>query len=109
MSQLPTQTARRKRDDLDEDEVLGKAYDPRIVARTWVYVHPYRMHMAAAVGLMILIAVCSLSQPFLTKLAIDRIQLVAGRASAGGGGIQAGDLQFITLVALGYVVCALGS
>ncbi|HET6317030.1 MAG TPA: ABC transporter ATP-binding protein, partial [Chloroflexota bacterium] len=52
-------------------EVLGKAYDPRIVSRTWEYVKPYRGRMALATLLMIVIACANLSGPYLIKVALD--------------------------------------
>ena len=85
-----------RRDDDDADEVLGKAYDPRIVSRTWTYVRPYRGRMALAVLLMIAIAGANLAQPYLIKLVID-------------GAIQQGDVRLLTLSAGAYVVCALVS
>jgi ABC-type multidrug transport system fused ATPase/permease subunit len=78
----------------DEDEVLGKAYDPRIVRRTWSYVRPHQAKMLAALGLMLCIATANLLQPYLVKLAID----VA---------IQNADLGLLTLAALAYVGTAL--
>ena len=62
--------ARRSR-DAEDDEVLGKAYDPRIVSRTWEYVKPYRGRMALATLLMIVIACANLSGPYLIKIALD--------------------------------------
>src|SRR5436190_5495228 len=79
-----------------DNEVLGKAYDPKIVSRTWVYVRPYRGRMLLAVLLMICIAVANLAQPYLVKVAIDQA-------------IANADLRLLTLTALGYVVCALVS
>ena len=38
MSQASTARNRNPEDD----EVLGKAYDPKIISRTWQYVRPYR-------------------------------------------------------------------
>src|SRR5690349_18259021 len=103
-----SQTPPKKQQDTDEDEVLGKAYDPRIVGRTWVYVQPYRMHMVASVGLMVLIAGANLAQPYLTKLAIDHIEAVATQTAAGRA-IVPGDFTLLTVVALVYVACALAS
>jgi ATP-binding cassette subfamily B multidrug efflux pump len=57
--------------DPEDDEVLGKAYDPRIVSRTWDYVKPYRGRMALATLLMILIACANLAGPYLIKVALD--------------------------------------
>ncbi|MGI8422892.1 MAG: ABC transporter ATP-binding protein [Chloroflexota bacterium] len=57
--------------DADDDEVLGKAYDPRIVSRTWEYVKPYRARMSLATLLMIVIACANLAGPYLIKVALD--------------------------------------
>ena len=57
--------------DPEDDEVLGKAYDPRIVSRTWEYVKPYRGRMALATLLMIVIACANLAGPYLIKIALD--------------------------------------
>ena len=35
--------------DADEDEILGKAYDGRLVRRLLPYVKPYWQHMTVAV------------------------------------------------------------
>ncbi len=85
-----------RRDEDDEDEVLGKAYDARIVSRTWTYVRPYRGRMALSVLLMIAIAAANLAQPYLIKVVIDRA-------------ILQGDVRLLTLTAVGYVGCALVS
>jgi len=92
MSQMP-QPRRRNPED---DEVLGKAYDPRIVARTWKYVRPYRVHMLWATVLMICIASANLAGPYLIKLAID----VA---------IASGNIPMLTLIAFAYILSALVS
>ncbi|MBI3974395.1 MAG: ABC transporter ATP-binding protein [Chloroflexi bacterium] len=77
-----------------DDEVFGKAYDSRIVARTWEYVRPFRLHMGWAIALMVTIACANLAGPFLIKLAIDEA-------------IASGNVGLLTLTALGYVLSAL--
>lgn len=62
---------RAKPRDPEEDEALGKAYDPRIVSRTWEYVKPFRARMALATVLMIVIACANLAGPYLIKVALD--------------------------------------
>lgn len=92
----PTAPATPKRDgqDGDEDEVFGKAYDPRIVRRTSAYVRPYRRHMVWSVLLMICIAAANLVQPFLIKTAIDEAIIRA-------------DVTLLTLTAAAFVLSAL--
>ena len=51
---------------------LGKAYDARLMRRLWTYVHPYRVTFALAVACMPVVLGCSLLQPYLLKVAIDR-------------------------------------
>ena len=64
-------TGNAKPQDPEEDETLGKAYDPRIVSRTWEYVKPFRARMALATLLMIVIACANLAGPYLIKIALD--------------------------------------
>ena len=55
-----------------EDEILGKAYDGRLVRRLWAFVRPYRR----LVWLTLLVALVSVGNdllaPYITQLAIDQ-------------------------------------
>jgi ATP-binding cassette, subfamily B, multidrug efflux pump len=93
MSDSGAGAARRPAPAPDE-EVLGKAYDPRIVSRTLVYVRPYGRHMAWAVLLMLCIAAANLAQPFLIKTAIDQA-------------IAKADLRLLALTGVAFVFAAL--
>jgi len=55
-----------------EEEVLGKAYDARLMRRLLGYLRPYKLHVAAALLALVGDAVLQLTQPYLVKLAIDR-------------------------------------
>jgi ATP-binding cassette, subfamily B, multidrug efflux pump len=57
---------------MQEDEVLGKAYDARLMRRLLHYLQPYRPHVALAFAAIILGACATLAQPYLIKIAIDR-------------------------------------
>jgi ATP-binding cassette subfamily B protein len=57
--------------DLDREAALGKAYDARLIGRLWAYVRPYRKPFYASLACLPLASLCSLSQPYLLKLAID--------------------------------------
>ncbi len=55
-----------------EDEILGKAYDARLVRRLWRYVRPYRLLFFGALALALATVGADLIGPFITQLAIDR-------------------------------------
>jgi ATP-binding cassette subfamily B protein len=54
-----------------DEEVLGKAYDARLVRRLWRYVHPYRGLVALSISLLLGVMAVQLVQPYLLKIAID--------------------------------------
>ena len=62
-----------------EDEILGKAYDARLVKRLLVMLRPYWGLIALAVLVLILVTSFNLVLPFFTKLIIDRHINVTGR------------------------------
>ncbi len=55
-----------------EDEILGKAYDARLMRRLLRYVRPYRGAVSVSVILLLLAAVAELAGPYFVKIAIDR-------------------------------------
>ncbi len=55
-----------------DDEILGKAYDARLMRRLLHYLRPYWRQVALALAAIIVGAVASLVQPYLIKVAIDR-------------------------------------
>src|ERR1700686_1819018 len=55
-----------------EEEVLGKAYDGRLMRRLLTYLRPYKRHVAVALAAIILKSVLDVLGPFLTKIAIDK-------------------------------------
>jgi ATP-binding cassette, subfamily B, multidrug efflux pump len=63
---------------LHDDEILGKAYDARLMRRLLQYLRPHWRQVAAAFVAIIVGAVVSLAQPYLIKLAIDE-HIAAGR------------------------------
>ncbi|HET8679726.1 MAG TPA: ABC transporter transmembrane domain-containing protein, partial [bacterium] len=54
-----------------EDEILGAAYDARLMRRLLGYVRPYRGPVAVAVVLLLLTSLVSLAGPYLVRVAID--------------------------------------
>src|SRR3989442_9065763 len=55
-----------------EDEVLGKAYDARLMRRLLAYLWPYWRHVVVAFAAIVTGAGAQLAQPYLIKIAIDR-------------------------------------
>lgn len=81
-----------------EDEIIGKAYDGRLMYRFVRYVLPYRWVAVAALCLLPLSAAARLAQPWLMKTAIDEY-IVAGRME-GLPLVAAGFLALILAEAL---------
>lgn len=80
----------------DEEELLGKVYDHRLVMRLMPYLAPYKWHILLAVITMVVSALTALAGPYLLKMAIDQF-------------ISAGDLRGLDILALVYLVVALVS
>ena len=55
-----------------EEEVLGKAYDSRLMKRLLRYLRPYRFKVTIALASIILKAGADVLGPFLTMVAVDR-------------------------------------
>jgi len=55
-----------------EEEVLGKAYDGRLMRRLLTYIRPYKLPVVAALILLLFNAVLQTIGPLLTALAVDR-------------------------------------
>jgi ATP-binding cassette subfamily B multidrug efflux pump len=81
---------------MHEDEVLGKAYDSRLMRRLLAYLHPYRMQVVLAVAAIIAHSVLELAPPYLTKLVIDEY-------------IPARDLSSLSVVAMLFLLTLAGS
>ncbi len=54
-----------------EDEILGKAYDARLMKRLLRYIKPYKWYVILAIVLNIIIAALGPVRPYLTKIAVD--------------------------------------
>lgn len=57
---------------VQEDEILGKAYDPRLMRRLLGYLRPYKGQVGLAFLLIFATGATDLVPPYLTKLAIDQ-------------------------------------
>ena len=81
---------------MHDDEVLGRAYDARLMRRIWATARPHRGLMALSLAIFPLAAGLELLQPYLVKLAID--DYILARDWVGLGRIAA--LFTVSLVAL---------
>jgi ATP-binding cassette, subfamily B, multidrug efflux pump len=79
-----------------EEDVLGKAYDARLMRRLLGYLRPYSPQVAVAFGALVGGSALQLAQPYLMKVAIDRY-------------IARHDPSGLQLVALGFLAVLLGS
>ena len=80
---------------LPDEEILGKAYDARLMARILRYLRPYWKLLAVAFVFLLLQTGTQLLGPYITKIAIDRY-------------VATGDIHGLDLMALAYlgvVVC----
>src|SRR3954452_9001950 len=81
---------------IHEEEILGKAYDARLMRRLLRYLRPYTTYVAIALTAIISASVLQLAQPYLMKLAIDRY-------------IATGDVAGLNRVALAFLAVLIGS
>jgi ATP-binding cassette subfamily B protein len=82
-----------------EDEILGKAYDARLMARLLRYLRPYGKLLAIAFAFLMLQTGTQLLGPFITKIAIDRY--IAEKDLAG---LDSMALAYLGVVLLGFIV-----
>ena len=84
-----------------EDEVLGKAFDARLMRRLVRFLAPYRALFAVCVLLTILIAGIQLAIPYISKIAIDsymtlpRSIVTLDATPKNGNPIDLGDGRFL--------------
>jgi ATP-binding cassette subfamily B protein len=81
---------------MQDDDVLGKAYDARLMRRLLYYLRPYHAQAGLALAAIIAASVLQLAQPYLMKLAIDRY-------------IPARDLHGVNVIAGAYLLILVGS
>jgi len=65
-----------------EEEVLGKAYDSRLMRRLLTYLRPYRWQVTVAIASIVLKSFCDVLGPYLVKVAVDRYLAPAKGSSA---------------------------
>src|SRR5262249_3516386 len=58
--------------DAHEEEILGKAYDSRLMKRLLTYLKPYTLQVVVSLAAIVLRAVLDILGPVLTAIAIDK-------------------------------------
>ena len=82
-------------DSSHPEEILGKAYDLRLIRRLWRYIRPYKRLFFFAMLLLPIQQAFGLAQPYLMKIGIDRY-------------IAQGDLVGLQAVALLFLGAIIG-
>lgn len=82
-----------------EDEILGKAYDARLMARVLRYLRPYWKLLLIAFVFLLLQTGTQLLGPYITKIAIDRYI-----ATKDVGGLDRMALAYLGITVLGFIV-----
>jgi len=85
-----------------EDEILGKAYDARLMRRLLRYVRPYAGTVAVSLVLLLLLSVTQVVPPIIAKEIIDQAitPVVEGLLPAGDGLARLGLLGALYLAVL---------
>src|ERR671919_10663 len=81
-----------------EEEILGKAYDARLMARIMRYLHPYWKLLTLSFTFILLHTGTQLLGPYITKIAIDRY--IANRDIHG---LDLMAAAYLTVVLLGFI------
>ena len=76
--QAPTGVHRKLKEV--EEEVLGKAYDSRIMRRLLGYMQPYKTAVALSLVFLLFNSVLQVVGPLLTKVAVDRYLSPTGKS-----------------------------
>jgi len=89
---------------IHEEEILGKAYDSRLMRRLLRYLRPYTWQVAIALVAIILKAGADVLSPLLTKIAIDKyLAHVTGTRSALDRWLSSSPLIGIAQIGALYV------
>src|SRR5579863_6723248 len=87
-----------------EEDILGKAYDSRLMKRLLRYLRPYSWQVAIALVAIVFKAGTDVLGPYLTKVAIDRyVARTAGSTSAFWKWLSPQPLTGIAQIAFIYV------
>src|SRR5437588_10310879 len=79
---------------MQEEEVLGKAYDSRLMRRLITYLRPYKGYVVLALVLILFESSLEVTFPWLTKIAIDQY-------------IKAANIAGLATIAVVYIILLL--
>ncbi len=80
-----------------DDDILGKAYDARLMRRLLQYLRPYWRQVAVALAAILVGGGASLAQPYLIKVAIDQY-IATGRLA----GLDRLALVYLAVLIVGF-------
>jgi ATP-binding cassette subfamily B protein len=83
---------------MQDDEILGKAYDARLMRRLLAYLRPYWRSVGVAFVALFVGAAANLAQPYLMKVAID--QYIGPGQLAGLNGLA---LMYVAILVVAFV------
>jgi ATP-binding cassette subfamily B multidrug efflux pump len=88
-----------------EDDVVGKAYDSRLMGRLLKYLRPYKWQAGISLAAIILKALADILGPYLTKVAIDRYMThdAMGKSTWLGRHLSTSPAAGITEIAMIYI------
>ena len=69
---MPTEEKEKQKPKASDEEVLGKAYDGRLMRRLLTYLRPYKLQAGISIVAVLLKAGADVIGPLLTKVAIDQ-------------------------------------
>jgi ATP-binding cassette subfamily B protein len=84
---------------MNDEEILGKAYDARLMRRLLTHLRPYRWYVALGVLLSILVSLMEAVRPYFTKVAVD-----VDIANKDGEGLLNTALLFFGLMVIRGVI-----
>lgn len=82
-----------------DEEILGKAYDSRLMKRLLKYIKPYKWHVVLGIVLSIIVSAMEAVRPWFTKHAVD-----VDIANHDGRGLMLTALAFLTVLIVRGVV-----
>ena len=85
---------------VQDDEILGKAYDARLTRRLISYLKPYRREVGLAVGLLFLMSATQIVPPIIAKFIIDS----AITPAVSGAIPQAEGFARLAMFGIAYVI-----
>ncbi len=100
-----------------EEEVLGKAYDARLMRRLLTYIRPYKTAVAFSLALLLINAMLQVVGPLLTALAVDRYLTPSGKVTptildpflSANPWTGLGQISFLYFLALAFgMLCDFG-